>query len=149
MIFSMPVTPTRERLIVVSGLAACASATSITVAVSLAMDQVCPASPSGPGCREGRAYTLGVQGGRGPGGARLATVRQPAAGPEQGGLGEPEKLQRLIARGGEHGYLTFEEIGSALEEVELSKKQLTELHSRLVEQGVDVIAEDGVSAYRE
>jgi RNA polymerase primary sigma factor len=69
----------------------------------------------------------------------LASTRQ-AARPEEG-FGELEELQRLVARGAERGYLTFEEIGAALEEVELSKEQLGELHSRLVEQGVDVIAE--------
>ena len=60
-----------------------------------------------------------------------------------------EELRRLIAAGTERGYLTFEEIASTLEEVEVTKEQVSELHSHLVEQGVDVIAADGVTAYKE
>ncbi len=57
---------------------------------------------------------------------------------------ESEELRGLIAQGTERGYLTFEEIASTLEEVEVTKEQVTELHSHLIEQGVDVIAADGV-----
>jgi RNA polymerase primary sigma factor len=60
-----------------------------------------------------------------------------------------EELRGLIAAGTERGYLTFEEIASTLEEVEVTKEQVSELHSHLVEQGVDVIAADGVTAYKE
>ena len=60
-----------------------------------------------------------------------------------------EELRGLIATGTERGYLTFEEIASTLEEVEVTKEQVSELHSHLVEQGVDVIAADGVTAYKE
>ncbi len=63
-------------------------------------------------------------------------------------IGEIEELQGLIARGRERGYLTFEEISSQLEEVEITKEQVSQLHAHLVEHGVDVIAEDGVSAYK-
>src|SRR5918993_3786564 len=52
------------------------------------------------------------------------------------------------AEGGERGYLTFEQISSTLEEVEITKEQVTQLHAHLVEHGIDVIAEDGVSAYK-
>jgi RNA polymerase primary sigma factor len=64
-------------------------------------------------------------------------------------FGETEELRGLIAAGTERGYLTFEEIASTLEEVEVTKEQVSELHSHLVEQGVDVIAADGVTAYKE
>ena len=63
-------------------------------------------------------------------------------------IGEIEELQGLIARGRERGYLTFEEITSTLEEVEITKEQVSQLHAHLVEHGIDVIAEDGVSAYK-
>ena len=63
-------------------------------------------------------------------------------------IGEIEELQGLIAKGRERGYLTFEEISSTLEEVEITKEQVTQLHAHLVEHGVDVVAEDGVSAYK-
>ncbi len=61
----------------------------------------------------------------------------------------PEELGRLVAEGTERGYLTFEEIASTLEEVEVTKEQVQDLHSRLIEQGVDVIAADGVTGYEE
>jgi RNA polymerase primary sigma factor len=62
---------------------------------------------------------------------------------------ESEELRGLVATGSERGYLTFEEIASTLEEVEITKEQVSELHSHLVEQGIDVIAADGVTAYKE
>ncbi len=62
---------------------------------------------------------------------------------------EPEELQGLIALGRERGYLTFEQIATTLEEVDVTKEQVTGLHARLVEHGVEVIAEGGVSAYKE
>jgi RNA polymerase primary sigma factor len=60
-----------------------------------------------------------------------------------------EELRGLVAVGRERGYLTFEQIASTLEEVEITKEQVSQLHAHLVEHGVDVIAEDGVSAYKE
>jgi RNA polymerase primary sigma factor len=62
---------------------------------------------------------------------------------------EPEELRGLIALGRERGYLTFEQIAGTLEEVEVTKEQISGLHAHLVEQGVEVIAEEGVSAYKE
>ncbi len=61
----------------------------------------------------------------------------------------PQELQALVALGRERGYLTFEQIAATLEEVEVTKEQVTGLHAHLVEHGVEVIAEDGVSAYKE
>jgi RNA polymerase primary sigma factor len=67
---------------------------------------------------------------------------------EESPIGEIEELRGLIATGRERGYLTFEEISSTLEEVEITKEQVSQLHAHLVEHGIDVIAEDGVSAYK-
>jgi RNA polymerase primary sigma factor len=78
----------------------------------------------------------------------LASMRQAVAAEEQP-FGDSEELRGLIAQGTERGYLTFEEIASTLEEVEVTKEQISELHGHLVEQGVDVIAADGVTAYKE
>jgi RNA polymerase primary sigma factor len=78
----------------------------------------------------------------------LASIREPAAS-EQQPFADGEQLGRLIAEGSERGYLTFEEIASTLEEVEVTKEQVVALHSYLVEQGIDVIAADGVTAYKE
>ena len=68
---------------------------------------------------------------------------------EQTPLAEAEELGGLIAEGRERGYLTFEEISGTLEEVEVTKEQVRDLHAYLIEHGVDVIAADGVSAYKE
>ncbi|HEX3562956.1 MAG TPA: sigma-70 family RNA polymerase sigma factor [Solirubrobacterales bacterium] len=78
----------------------------------------------------------------------MAPIRQVAVAEDQAFEGS-EELRGLIAAGTERGYLTFEEIASTLEEVEVTKEQVSELHSHLVEQGVDVIAADGVTAYKE
>jgi RNA polymerase primary sigma factor len=80
----------------------------------------------------------------------LETVRQELDRDSDGGtFAEPEELRGLIALGRERGYLTFEQIASTLEEVEVTKEQISGLHAHLVEQGVEVIAEDGVDAYKE
>jgi RNA polymerase primary sigma factor len=78
----------------------------------------------------------------------LASIR-PAVAAEEQPFGENEELRGLIAAGTERGYLTFEEIASTLEEVEVTKEQVSELHGYLIEQGVDVIAAGGVTAYKE
>ena len=64
-------------------------------------------------------------------------------------LPEIESLGRLLSEGRERGYLTFEEISASLEEAEVTKEQVRDLHAHLIEHGVDVIAADGVSAYEE
>jgi RNA polymerase primary sigma factor len=74
-------------------------------------------------------------------------MRQAVSAGEQG-LMESEELRGLIAQGTERGYLTFEEIAATLEEVEVTKEQVSELHNHLIEQGVDVIAADGVTDER-
>jgi RNA polymerase primary sigma factor len=78
----------------------------------------------------------------------LASIGQAPVAVDQP-FGGFDELRGLIATGTERGYLTFEEIASTLEEVEVTKEQVSELHSHLVEQGVDVIAADGVTAYKE
>jgi RNA polymerase primary sigma factor len=78
----------------------------------------------------------------------LASIRTATSADEQP-FGESEELRGLIAVATERGYLTFEEIASTLEEVEVTKEQVSELHAHLVDQGVDVIAADGVTAYKE
>jgi RNA polymerase primary sigma factor len=58
-------------------------------------------------------------------------------------IAEIDEMRPLIAEGHERGFLTFEQIATCLEEVEVSKEQLEELHSYLDEQGIDVVQEDG------
>jgi RNA polymerase primary sigma factor len=60
-----------------------------------------------------------------------------------------DQLQRLIGEGRERGYLTFEEIAGTLDEVDVTKEQVQTLHTYLVEHGVDVVAADGLTAYKE
>jgi RNA polymerase primary sigma factor len=57
---------------------------------------------------------------------------------------EIDELRPLILEGQERGFLTFEQITSCLEEVEVTKEQVAELHAYLEDQGIDVVnAEDG------
>jgi RNA polymerase primary sigma factor len=58
-------------------------------------------------------------------------------------IAETEEFRSLIQEGQERGYLTFAEIATCLEEVEVTKEQVLELHSYLVEQGIDVVGADG------
>ena len=62
---------------------------------------------------------------------------------------DSEELRTLISHGRERGYLTFEQIAGTLDEVEVTKEQVQALHTYLIEHGVDVIAEDGLTAYKE
>ncbi|MDX6688809.1 MAG: polymerase primary sigma factor [Solirubrobacteraceae bacterium] len=62
---------------------------------------------------------------------------------------ELDELRGLVTEGQERGYLTFDEIATALEEVEVTKEQVQELHSYLTEQGIDVVGADGRNATSE
>jgi RNA polymerase primary sigma factor len=56
---------------------------------------------------------------------------------------ELEELRPLIAAGHERGFVTIEEITTCLEEVEVTKEQVSELHGHLVDQGIDIVGADG------
>jgi RNA polymerase primary sigma factor len=56
---------------------------------------------------------------------------------------ELDDLRQLILDGQDRGFLTFEQIASTLEEVEVTKEQIHELHQHLEEQGIDVVGADG------
>jgi RNA polymerase primary sigma factor len=62
---------------------------------------------------------------------------------------ELDELRTLITEGQERGFLTFDDISTALEEVEVTKEQLGELHAYLSEQGIDVVGSDGRRAQSE
>jgi RNA polymerase primary sigma factor len=62
---------------------------------------------------------------------------------------EMDELRGLIAEGQEKGVLTFEQIATCLEEVEVTKEQVGELHSYLLDQGIDVVGSDGRAATSE
>jgi RNA polymerase primary sigma factor len=58
-------------------------------------------------------------------------------------IADLEELRGLIAEGQERGFLTFEQIAVCLEEAEVTKEQVQELHSYLEDQGIDVVDADG------
>ena len=58
-------------------------------------------------------------------------------------LPDIEELARLVEVGQEKGFLTYEEIATVLEEVEISKEQVEDLHSYLLDHGIDVLESAG------
>ncbi len=58
-------------------------------------------------------------------------------------IAELDEFRNLIAEGQERGFLTFEQIASCLEEVEVTKEQVQELHAHLDEHGIEVVEADG------
>ena len=68
---------------------------------------------------------------------------------EEVSIMEIEELRPLIAEGQEKGSLTFAQISSALEETEVTKEQVAELHAYFEEQGIEVVGDDGKLAVSE
>jgi RNA polymerase primary sigma factor len=62
---------------------------------------------------------------------------------EDAPFAEIEELQVLVTEARERGFLSFEEIAACLEEVEVTKEQVQELHTHLLEHGVEIISQDG------
>jgi RNA polymerase primary sigma factor len=62
---------------------------------------------------------------------------------------ELDELRPLIVEGQERGFLTFEQIAQCLEEIEVTKEQMQELHAFLDEQGIEVVEADGRPAKSE
>jgi RNA polymerase primary sigma factor len=56
---------------------------------------------------------------------------------------EVEELRTLVSEGRERGYLTFEEIAACLEEVEVTKEQVHDLHAHLTDTGIEIVSSDG------
>src|ERR671922_213122 len=54
-------------------------------------------------------------------------------------LPEVEELQRLVQEGQEKGFLTYDEIVSALEEVELTKEQVEDFYTYLIDHSVELV----------
>src|SRR5438105_2281131 len=61
-------------------------------------------------------------------------------------VAEIEELRPLLAEARERGFVTFEELAGSLEEVDVTKEQLRDLRAYLVEQGIDLLAQDGTPA---
>ncbi|HTW12812.1 MAG TPA: RNA polymerase sigma factor RpoD [Solirubrobacteraceae bacterium] len=58
-------------------------------------------------------------------------------------ISELDEFRTLISEGQERGFLTFEQIAACLEEIEVTKEQVQELHSYLDDQGIEVVEADG------
>jgi RNA polymerase primary sigma factor len=58
-------------------------------------------------------------------------------------IAELDELRPLIGEGQERGFLTFAQIESCLEEIEVTKEQVQELHAYLDEHGIEVVEADG------
>src|SRR6185312_9177866 len=54
-------------------------------------------------------------------------------------LPEIEELQKLVTEGVEKGFLSYDEIVTGLEEVDLTKEQVEDFYTYLVEHGVDLV----------
>ena len=61
-------------------------------------------------------------------------------------IAEIEELRPVLAEARERGYVTFEELAASLEEVEVTKEQLRDLRTYLVDQGIELLAQDGKPA---
>jgi RNA polymerase primary sigma factor len=64
----------------------------------------------------------------------------------EGSFSDIEELRPLLADARERGFVTFEDLASSLEEVDVTKEQLRDLRAYLVEQGIDLLARDGTPA---
>src|SRR5215204_2975035 len=62
--------------------------------------------------------------------------------PAEAAFMDIEELRSLASEGRERGYLTFEEIAACLEEVEVTKEQITEFRTHLLDAGVEIVASD-------
>src|ERR1044072_2623982 len=78
--------------------------------------------------------------GRAPEGGRM--IENQVLLRDEAPIHELDELRTMITEGQERGFLTFEDISSALEEVEVTKEQLRELHLYLSERGIDGVGAD-------
>ena len=53
---------------------------------------------------------------------------------------EVDELRNLAVEGRERGYLTIEEIAACLEEVEVTKEQVSDFRAHLLEVGVEIVS---------
>ena len=54
-------------------------------------------------------------------------------------LPDIEELQKLVVEGQEKGFLTYDEIVAGLEEVDLTKEQVEDFYSYLIDHGVELM----------
>ena len=61
-------------------------------------------------------------------------------------LPDVEEMRALVTDGREKGFLTYDEIVGVLEEAEVSKEQVEDFYSHLLELGIEVLDADGESS---
>ena len=54
-------------------------------------------------------------------------------------LPDIEELQKLVADGQDKGFLTYDEIVAGLEEVDLTKEQVEEFYTYLIDHGIELV----------
>src|SRR5919201_4406978 len=54
-------------------------------------------------------------------------------------LPEIEELQKLVTEGLEKGFLTYDEIVAGLDEVELTKEQIEDFYTSLIDHGIELV----------
>ena len=62
-------------------------------------------------------------------------------------LPEVEELQKLVAEGQEKGFLTYDEIVNALEDVELTKEQVEDFYTYLIEHSIELMEGEQHNTY--
>ncbi len=67
----------------------------------------------------------------------------PARGAVEIALPDVEEMRALVADGRDKGFLTYDEIVGALEDADVSKEQVENFYSHLLEVGVEVLDADG------
>jgi RNA polymerase primary sigma factor len=73
----------------------------------------------------------------------LSTTKQDERLADEAPITEVDEFRALIEEGNERGFVYLAQISAKLEEVEVTKEQVGELHAHLTEHGIDVVAADG------
>jgi len=77
----------------------------------------------------------------------LTEKHEPAVGlleePAEARFMEVEELRGLAVEGRERGSLTVEEIAACLDEVDVTKEQISDFRAHLLEGGVEIVSQDG------
>jgi len=73
----------------------------------------------------------------------LSTTKSDEFLADEAPITEIDEFRALIEEGNERGFVYLEQITSRLDEVEITKAQVGELHAHLTEHGIDVVGADG------
>jgi RNA polymerase primary sigma factor len=73
----------------------------------------------------------------------LSTTKPEELLADEAPITEIEEFRALIEEGNERGFVYLDQITAKLDEVEVTKEQVGELHAHLTEHGIDVVGADG------